>query len=440
MDAQLFGPLLHLGERAEARDRADRALTLARSTVTATEPRARAYATAVHARHLQEGGLDEDLVREAPELWSPIDALPIGAWPSMTLAGDLVTIGHLGRARDLIDTMLGAATDRGDDGASAELLDHLARLEAQSGAWRAGLAAARTSSALAEELYGFASARARVAWFEAAMGDGPAALLDAHAVLARDGAEPDVMVWATSALALLALSEGRPEESLASLEAVLAVTPEPGRGDPGTMWFLPDLVASLTAVGRADDAAPYVDWLEERGRSLDRPSAAAAGARGRGLLRAADGDLAGAEASLDTALAAIEPPDLPYDRARTLLALGEVRRRSGRKRLARDALTAAADIFDGLGAIGWRARVDAELGHLSGRRPAAGALTDAEGNVARLAAAGLRNREIAAQLSISVRTVEGHLSDAYGKLGVRSRTELAIFFEADDARLEDDPG
>jgi DNA-binding CsgD family transcriptional regulator len=59
-------------------------------------------------------------------------------------------------------------------------------------------------------------------------------------------------------------------------------------------------------------------------------------------------------------------------------------------------------------------------------------LTESEARVARLAAAGRTNQEIARTLSMSVRTVEGHLSHVYAKLGLRSRTELAVFFERGD--------
>jgi DNA-binding NarL/FixJ family response regulator len=123
-----------------------------------------------------------------------------------------------------------------------------------------------------------------------------------------------------------------------------------------------------------------------------------------------------------------------YELARTLLVFGSVLRRAGQKRKAREALQEARAIFTDLGALLWEHRVEDELGHISGRRPSAGELTDAESKVARLAAAGFRNREIAEQLFMSVRTVEGHLSNVYGKLGIRSRTELAVFLEDPDDR------
>ena len=77
------------------------------------------------------------------------------------------------------------------------------------------------------------------------------------------------------------------------------------------------------------------------------------------------------------------------------------------------------------GAALWAERARDELRRISGRAPTTGALTPAEERVAALVAEGKTNREVAAALFVSVRTVEGHLSRIFGKLGVRHRTELA---------------
>ncbi len=82
-------------------------------------------------------------------------------------------------------------------------------------------------------------------------------------------------------------------------------------------------------------------------------------------------------------------------------------------------------MFEDCGAEGWAGEARAELDRIGGRRPAAGELTPSERSVVDLAANGLANKEIAAALFVSVRTVETHLSHAYAKLGVRSRSQLA---------------
>jgi DNA-binding CsgD family transcriptional regulator len=204
---------------------------------------------------------------------------------------------------------------------------------------------------------------------------------------------------------------------------------------PGESWatrFPIYRIEALTAVGRVDEAEERVGYLEERAASLPRPYARTMAARGRGLVEAARGDLPGALLSLERALDEHGRLAMPFELARTLLVFGSMLRRAGQKKRAREALQQARAIFSDMGALLWDQRVEDELGHISGRVASAGELTDAERRVAKLAAAGFRNREIAEQLFMSVRTVEGHLSHVYGKLGIRSRTELAVFLEDPD--------
>jgi ATP/maltotriose-dependent transcriptional regulator MalT len=114
------------------------------------------------------------------------------------------------------------------------------------------------------------------------------------------------------------------------------------------------------------------------------------------------------------------------DRARTLLDLGRTMRRRKKWRAARAALDHAAAAFDELGSPGWAEAARSELVRVAGRkRRAEGELTETEHRVAELAARGLSNKEIAQAMVVTVATVETHLSKAYAKLGVRSRTQLA---------------
>jgi DNA-binding CsgD family transcriptional regulator len=84
----------------------------------------------------------------------------------------------------------------------------------------------------------------------------------------------------------------------------------------------------------------------------------------------------------------------------------------------------ALELFDGLGAALWAEKATAELARIPGRQPVASGLSEAERRVAELAAQGLANKEIAARLYVTVRTVEAHLSKVYAKLGIRSRSQL----------------
>ena len=114
----------------------------------------------------------------------------------------------------------------------------------------------------------------------------------------------------------------------------------------------------------------------------------------------------------------------PLEHARTLILRGTALRRFRRKAAAKDAFAAAREMLLAHRALGWVAVVDAELGRL-GAGVRHDELTATEQKVAHMAGQGLTNKEIAAALFLSHKTVEVHLTRIYRKLGVRSRTELA---------------
>jgi DNA-binding CsgD family transcriptional regulator len=117
---------------------------------------------------------------------------------------------------------------------------------------------------------------------------------------------------------------------------------------------------------------------------------------------------------------------LRFDAARSRLVLGRTQRRFKQWGAARASLERAAEAFDAIGSAGWAERARAELARVGARRPRpTGELTPTEERVVALAADGLANKEIARTLFVTVHTVEVHLSRAYAKLGVRSRSQLA---------------
>jgi DNA-binding CsgD family transcriptional regulator len=427
--ATLFWSSRALGDQVAAYAYADRALALARS-LDERQVRAPAYDAAAVLKTLREGGLAVDLMAEAPELWEPMADVLMSDWPLFKLAAAFIVVDKPARARELIAQLIDIANDTGDEYALMMMLLYQAELETRGGQWREGLETARRAHALARGPL-HSDHLSRLVWLEAALGDEAGARADAERQLSRVERPTSSWLgtWILGSLVMLELSLGRAEAALVHGERLLAVRPEVGYGDPGMEWFLPDLIEALIAVGRTDEAEAHVLWLEERGATLDRPSALATGARGRGSVLAARGDLEPAASSVERAVKEHERLSMPYELARTLLVQGSVRRRAGEKRAARETLEHARSIFARIGGVLWVQRVDAELGHITGRRPGPGKLTDTERNVARLAAAGFRNREIAEQLFLSVRTVEGHLSDTYGKLGIRSRTELTTYLD-----------
>ncbi|QEN12030.1 AAA family ATPase [Mycolicibacterium sp. ELW1] len=192
--------------------------------------------------------------------------------------------------------------------------------------------------------------------------------------------------------------------------------------------YLPDAVEALTALGRADEAERLVAALEANGALQDRPWMLAAGARGRAQMAAARGDLEGAYRHAEKAVTHHERLPMPFERARTLLLVGQLLRRRRRPQAAHDALRQAADVFAEIGSPLWMARAQSELDRLAARS-VGGVLTGAERQVAENAAAGMSNKQIATALYLSPKTVEMYLSNAYRKLGIRSRAQLAAHLD-----------
>jgi len=234
-----------------------------------------------------------------------------------------------------------------------------------------------------------------------------------------------VRLVASSALGHLELALQAPERAVTSLEPALEFVRRESILEPGATPFVADQIEALIELGRLDEAREHLDWYERNARRLERSSALASSARCRGLLAAADGRLDDALAAYGEALDWHAKVGLPLDRGRTLLALGVAQRRVKRRREARTTLEEGLAVFERIGAALWAERMRAELRRISGRAATPGALTPAEDRVAALVAQGKSNREVAATLFLSDRTVEGHLSRVFGKLGIRHRTELA---------------
>lgn len=204
----------------------------------------------------------------------------------------------------------------------------------------------------------------------------------------------------------------------------------------GVQPWRADLVEALVATGRLDEADAVQQDLDRR-VELEGPHVRAGVARAAGVLAAAHGDLDAATAAFDRGLDDTGDPG-PFERARLELAAGAHRRRLGHRRAAAELLEQAIERLDGLGAAPFleRARRERAACGLSPRRGASTRpqLTHAEAAVAELVAAGHTNREVAAHLVLSVKTVESHLGRIYTKLGVRSRVELANAWPGQDLR------
>ncbi len=220
------------------------------------------------------------------------------------------------------------------------------------------------------------------------------------------------------------LWSGDPAAAVEWFGSAEEVVDAPDIAEPGMCWWRAEQVEALLEVGRLEDAADRLAAWEAAARSLHRDWVLAHATRCRGLVAAARGEIDHSLALFEEAVGRHEAADDPFGRARALLALGATRRRARQKRPAREALEAARAGFEAIGAVGWAATVQAELGAIGGQTRSDG-LTPAERRVADLVAQGRTNSEVAASLFLAERTVASHLTRVYAKLGVRSRTELA---------------
>jgi len=144
-----------------------------------------------------------------------------------------------------------------------------------------------------------------------------------------------------------------------------------------------------------------------------------------------------ADAHFQEALRQHATTERPLDQARTALLYGEYLRRERRRVDAREPLRIALETFERLGAVPWAERARRELrstGETARRRDPStfDRLTRQELQVSRVVGQGATNREAAAQLIISPRTVDHHLSSIFGKLGISSRSELIRIVAAGD--------
>jgi DNA-binding CsgD family transcriptional regulator len=350
---------------------------------------------------------------------------------------DTRTVFKLGQWLRYVDDFAGAreclaqaeeqARDEGDDSSLANILLNRVILETWAGELpEAAELAERMVDAFAQ--HGVRT-RGRNVW--QSFVDAFAGRVDAvrTAVADADLHEPAVAaVWdRVCGLAELAAGDAKAadrhlSESLATFDRIHFREPAVWRVDG-------DAIEAALGVGDVERAGQLADRFEERAEATKIPWSLAVSARSRGLVRAAEGDLEGARDALAHALVEHERCPMPSERARTLLAQGQVLRRLKQKRQAREALEESCAIFARIGAEPWVRRAESELGRVAVRR-APDELSPTELRIARLAADGLTNRAIADQAFVTVKTVEANLKRAYGKLGIRSRAQLARALDA----------
>ena len=344
--------------------------------------------------------------------------------PVAMLAVCLIRAGRLAEARPLLISQLQRATDEGVESSRDRLCLFLTELEWLAGDWDAAESYVRQGMEVAEQ----AGSAVMIGALQGplALLEGSRGQVDAGLARAREGlaiceriGEYAYAVYNHQAIGFLELSRGN---AAAAEEHLSAYSVERGIEGTKRISFIGDSIEAFVQLGRLETAEALVTELFRRGEVLRRPTLSAVATRCQALVHAALGREPD-EAALADAEQSFATMGMPLERARTLLVLGEVQRRTKRKRAARESLEAALARFEEIGAVLWADRAREAMRRIGGRVAASG-LTVTEQRVADLVVAGRSNKEIAAALFVSVRAVEANLTRIYAKLGVSSRTEL----------------
>jgi DNA-binding CsgD family transcriptional regulator/tetratricopeptide (TPR) repeat protein len=296
------------------------------------------------------------------------------------------------------------------------------------GRFKLAYAAAEEAIRLASDFghqWGVGRNLSNLAMLDAVRGDEPSAR--AHADEARELAASSGAVligeFAESALGLLELTLGRPSEATDRL--LMVTDSERAESNPFTgLWSIPDLIESAARSGRLNETVDRFDRYTAWVQPAPTPTRLSLLARCRALA----GEEGHAREQFEAALA-VEAALSPFEQARTELLYGEWLRRGRKRREARRHLRRAADLFHQVGAPPWKERAETELratGETARRRDPStlDQLTPQELQIAGLVADGMTNRQIAAQLYLSPRTIDYHLRKVFSKLDITSRTEL----------------
>jgi DNA-binding CsgD family transcriptional regulator len=340
----------------------------------------------------------------------------------------LVLIGAHGRAESILEPLIDEARGAGALGVLPWALYVFAYLDIRRGRWSSAYASASEAVEIAVETGGAmwrCLALSSLVMLEGSQGREQECRNHAHEALtlAEELGIKTFMHDVDEGLGLLELVLGDVDRAIEALERSIRVPG--GRPTLQLRPSMPDLVEAYARVGHPR-ARQLAQLAGEHTENIDTPELSALAARCRGLV-AADDDF---EQDFDDALRLFGAAELPFPLARTALNYGERLRRIGRRREARARLHAARDIFDRLGATPWSERAESELRatgeRIRRREPTASdQLTAQELQIALAVARGATNREAAATLFVSHKTVERHLSVIYRKLGLRSRSELA---------------
>lgn len=388
-----------------------------------------ALATRAMVEFMSGAGLDEPGLQRALELEDREVNFALIACPSMLNALLLAYSGKLDQAHNEMLDVRRRCADRDRDGERVIVGSTSVMIEI----WRGNF---EEAARLVEDVWERAlaldaalpkfvvhSCRAMLAAYAGRIDESRRDLADALGT--GQGGDHFAMAWTAATLGFLEVSLGNYDAALATLRPLLSkLQTQPLGMEIVFASCVPDAIEAMIELKRLDEAEPFVEMLEREGRRLDRPWQLAIGARCRGMLLAARGDLEAANIATQRALAEHRRLPMPFELARTQLLLGQIQRRQ-RQKTASTTLKEALRAFEELNVPLWADRAETLLNHTSTRQGDTVVLSATERRVAEMAATGMTNRDVAAALSISTKTVEANLSRVYHKLDICSRGELS---------------
>ena len=346
------------------------------------------------------------------------------------LGNVLLCYDEISPARALLERARAEALDEGDEGSLPIVLSQLSELEVAAGNWslarnyadRQIELASRADQAI-PRLAGFET----LAAIDAREGRSTLALERATMVLAalQLVGDPMELGYVHRTLGFAHLAAGDARAAADAFATVDRLCEQLRLVAPAILGHQGDHIEAVLELGDLALAESLLQRLERQASDGRVGSALAMAARSRALLLGARGDLVAASREAARAIELGRPLEMPFELGRSILVQGQLLRRQRQKRLAKEALDRAEAVFVSLGSQPWIDRTRAEFRRLGLRAASQQDLTTTEARVAELAAAGLTNPEIAAQLFMSRKTVEFNLGKVYRKLGIRGRTELA---------------
>jgi DNA-binding CsgD family transcriptional regulator len=382
-------------------------------------------------------GFDEAAIQRAVDLEDDGLPVPLAFLPSVQMALLRAWTGDLDPARKVLEAAGQRCIAMGQEGELVFIAFSRALVDIWRGDLQSIAIAADETIERASQLGGdfpmfiALTIRGAAAAYAGRVQDARNDLDEAVAVARRCGSMR-MGEWPSTLRAFLEVSCGNYQAALDAVAPLLPMAQAyPDATEIIAASYLPEAVEAMVGVGRLDDAEPLIDTLERNGRRLDRPWMLATALRCRAMLLAARGDFSAATGVAELALTEHGRLPMPLEEARTQLVLGQLQRRQRRRDAGTATLRQAWQTFDRLGSQVWAERAKVELARGTPGKKRSEGLTPAERRVAELAVSGMTNRDIAAALFISPKTVEVNLSRIYRKLKVRSRLELYRAWESD---------